>query len=419
MAIYNYANDSLSKIDPTTFHTQKILERQNLQKALKQQIDIIAPDTLVIAEEFSEWSDSQRRIDLLAIDKDANLVVIELKRNETGEYMDLQALRYAAMVSTLTFKQATDIYQKYLNANDCEDNAEEKLLEFLEWEIPQEEDFALDVGIVLVSANFSKELTTSVMWLLDRNVDIKCIRMIPYNNEDKVIIDVQQIIPLPEAEDYRVKIKEQAEQRREARKSSRDYTRYKFMGETYNKRKLVLTILHYWFKENNPKTISELYKVFPSEMRRREILIKAETAEESFNNKGIARHFLNDDEILSFPVDGRYAVSNQWSKESIDKFLVYAEKIGYEIEEVSQRKIRVGVDIGEIIEETNVTLNDSAEYRIVRRDSEQIQAFHDGVQVTAKDVLRKVITERGYDIPLHGLTTRTMGKRLLDKLRDE
>ncbi|KMQ51136.1 hypothetical protein CHISP_2059, partial [Chitinispirillum alkaliphilum] len=147
--------------------------------------------------------------------------------------------------------------------------------------------------------------------------------------------------------------------------------------------------------------------------------IKAETAEEIFNNQGIARHFLNDDEILSFPVDGRYAVSNQWSKESVDKFLVYAEKTGYEIEEVSQRKNRVGVDIGEIVEDINVILDDGAEYRIVKRDSEQIQVFHDGVQVTAKDVLRKVITERGFDIPLQGLTTRTMGKRLLDQLRDK
>ena len=55
---------------------------------------MIAPDTLVIAEEFSEWSGSQRRIDLLAIDRDANLVVIELKRTEDGGYMELQALRF-------------------------------------------------------------------------------------------------------------------------------------------------------------------------------------------------------------------------------------------------------------------------------------------------------------------------------------
>ena len=39
---------------------------------------------LVIADEFSDWEDSRRRIDLLAIDRNANLVVIELKRDEVG-----------------------------------------------------------------------------------------------------------------------------------------------------------------------------------------------------------------------------------------------------------------------------------------------------------------------------------------------
>lgn len=35
---------------------------------------------MVIAEEFGEWEDSKRRIDLLGLDREANLVVIELKR---------------------------------------------------------------------------------------------------------------------------------------------------------------------------------------------------------------------------------------------------------------------------------------------------------------------------------------------------
>ena len=101
MPIYNLEKNKLVKVDETSFSSEGILERNHLQAAIKDQIQIIAPDCLVIAEEFSEWSGSQRRIDLLAVDKNANLVVIELKRNESGKHMDLQALRYAAMVSTL------------------------------------------------------------------------------------------------------------------------------------------------------------------------------------------------------------------------------------------------------------------------------------------------------------------------------
>ena len=61
---------------------------------MRDRIDAIAPDVYVLTEEYGEWEDSRRRIDLLGIDKDANLVVIELKRSEDGGHMDLQAIRH-------------------------------------------------------------------------------------------------------------------------------------------------------------------------------------------------------------------------------------------------------------------------------------------------------------------------------------
>ncbi len=185
MAIYHFENNLLSEVQKTNFSVEGIKERQHLQSTLKEQIEIIAPNCLVIAEEFSEWSESQRRIDLLAIDKQANVIVIELKRNETGEFMELQAIRYASMVSTLTFQKATEIFQKYLDSKNLEEDAETKLLEFLGWEEAKAEDFASDVQIILVSSNFSKELTTSVMSLNERDLDIRCVRLIPYNTKSK------------------------------------------------------------------------------------------------------------------------------------------------------------------------------------------------------------------------------------------
>ena len=61
---------------------------------------------LIVSEEFGGWEDSRRRIDLLGLDRQANLVVIELKRSENGGHMELQALRYAAMISKMTFEAA-------------------------------------------------------------------------------------------------------------------------------------------------------------------------------------------------------------------------------------------------------------------------------------------------------------------------
>jgi hypothetical protein len=335
MAIYSFNDNALKKVDSTTFNGEGILERQHLQAARTRQIAVVAPNCLVISEEFAEWTGSQRRIDLLAVNKDGNLVVVELKRTETGEHMELQSLRYAAMVSTLTFSRAVEIYQKYLNSIGDELNAENSLLEFLGWEEPQEDDFALDVSIVLVSSDFSKELTTSVMWLNERNIDIRCVRFTPYKYQNQVLIDVQQIIPLPEAESYQIKIKQQSEVRREAQKSSKDYTRYIFQGNAYNKRKLVLAIIQHWVAKNQPQNVAELLIAFPQEIRSGEMFVPIRDAQLIYSRQGIYRHFLGDNEIVEFPDSTQYAISNQWGKGNIEKFITQAKKVGFEIEETN------------------------------------------------------------------------------------
>lgn len=133
MALYNIANKELYALEKTTFTLEGLQERYDLQEAIKKNIDIIAPDCLVISEEFSDWEDSRRRIDLLAIDKQANLVVIELKRDETGAHMELQALRYAAMISTMSFAKACEYFQTYLKNKTAMPMRKKKYLNLLSW----------------------------------------------------------------------------------------------------------------------------------------------------------------------------------------------------------------------------------------------------------------------------------------------
>jgi hypothetical protein len=167
--------------------------------------------------EFGDWEDSRRRIDLLGLDRDANLVVIELKRTEDGGHMELQAIRYAAMVSTLTFEKVVDVFSGYLRRIGKEDDARTTILEFLGWEGPDEGIFAQDVRIVLAPAEFSKELTTAVMWLNEHGLDIRCVRMQPYDDSSRLLVDVQQVIPLPEAADYQVQVREKEQRGRQER----------------------------------------------------------------------------------------------------------------------------------------------------------------------------------------------------------
>lgn len=207
----------MSAIEMTTFAAVNVRERQDLQRWLRSQIEIIVPDGMVLAEEFSNWEDSRRSIDLLVLDREANLVVVELKRTEDCGHMELQAIRYAAMISAMTFQQAVDAHDQYLMKLGIDDDPKARILGFLGWDEPIEDAFAQDVRIVLASADFSRELTTAVLWLNGRDIDIRCVRMVPYRYRGSILLDIQQAIPLPEAVEYQVRVKEKAAQERAAR----------------------------------------------------------------------------------------------------------------------------------------------------------------------------------------------------------
>ncbi len=226
MAIYEITPNSLKPLQPTDFARERLRERADLQRHLKDQIEVLDPDLLVISEEFGDWDESRRRIDLLAIDRDAKLVVIELKRTESGGHMELQALRYAAMVSTMTFDKAVEAYGDYLGRMGRDDDPARSLLEFLKWDEPNEEHFAQEVRVILASGDFSKELTTTILWLNQCGLDIRCVRLKPYSDGDRVLLDVQQVIPLPEAEEFQVQVREKAQRERQTRSDNRDLTRY-------------------------------------------------------------------------------------------------------------------------------------------------------------------------------------------------
>lgn len=232
MAIFEITKENMTPLAETSFDVEGIYERNDLQRHLKRNIGVLSSDLMVIAEEYSDWHDSNRRVDLLCIDTEANIVVVEIKRTNDGGHMELQAIRYAAMLSTMTFKQLVDAHASYVRSmGQTHEEAEAAVLAFLRWGEPNEDDFGGEVRIILAAADFSKEITTSVMWLNDHEIDIRCIRLKPYRQQDgRVLLDVQQIIPLPEAADYQTKIraKEQAER---GRREERHEIRYQFWSE--------------------------------------------------------------------------------------------------------------------------------------------------------------------------------------------
>ncbi len=206
---------------PSTYSAEQLKERQDLQALLLNRPDAIDKDLLILREEFDSWQDSKRRIDLLALDKKANLVVIELKIEEEGGHMELQAIRYAAMVSAMDFEMAVQARERFLSRQKKDpDQARQDLLEHLGESESSEVIIGDTPRIVLVAPTFSKEITTTVLWLNARGLDIRCLQARPYRLSSDLYLDVEQIIPLPSAAAYIEQIAEK--KRQEDRKPSGD-----------------------------------------------------------------------------------------------------------------------------------------------------------------------------------------------------
>lgn len=243
MAIFEYTRDSLIQLKETTMREEKIYERIDLQRLLKRDVKVLSSELMLIAEEYGEFEGSNRRIDLLCIDESANLIVVELKRTEDGGHMELQAIRYAAMISRMTFQHLVDAHSIYLKKEGHDENQAEKLiLEHLGWAERQPEEFGKEVKIILGSSDFSRELTTSVLWLNDMGINITCMRFKPYRTEDgRILLDIQQLIPLPEAMEFQTKIREKSLETRQSN-IERHTLRFKFWSEllAYAKTKTTL-----------------------------------------------------------------------------------------------------------------------------------------------------------------------------------
>jgi hypothetical protein len=206
-------NNCINPIKQISFAEAGFKERQHLQEWIAKNPSSLGEDLLIIQKEFAGFDDTNERLDLLAIDKKGNLVIIENKLDDTGKDVTWQSLKYVSYCSSLSSQNIEDIYASYLEKHGISGNAKENLSDFFN----EEEYFEiLNLGnsqrIILVAGSYRKEVTSTVMWLLNKGIDIKCFTATPFVFNDDYLIDIKQIIPVKETEDYIIKLAEKQQE---------------------------------------------------------------------------------------------------------------------------------------------------------------------------------------------------------------
>ena len=228
----NRTENRLHKLEQRRFTDLHLREREHLQEWLANQPDALGEELLIIQKEFDGFADTRERLDLLALDKNGQLVVIENKLDDSGRDVVWQALKYASYCSSLTKAQIVDIYQRYLERHCNGGDALASICEFLE--IDELDEVVLNAGndqrMFFVAAVFRKEITATALWLISHGIDARCFKIVPYSFAYELFVDVKQIIPTPEAAEFMIGIasKENEEKTDQAAQKTRHTLRLQF-----------------------------------------------------------------------------------------------------------------------------------------------------------------------------------------------
>jgi len=240
MYTVNTQTKRIMPVQCKSFSELGLTERKDLQEWLANEPSALGEELLIIQKEFDGFDDTRERLDLLALDRDGNLVIIENKLDDSGRDVVWQALKYASYCASLTKLQVVEIFQQYLNRYGhkmTEDgaltpDAAVKVCDFLG--AAELDEVTINLGnsqrIMLVAANFRKEVTSTALWLLGQGISVQCFKVTPHALDEQLLINIDQIIPTPEAKELMIGInaKKAEEKSTEVVRKNRHIVRHQY-----------------------------------------------------------------------------------------------------------------------------------------------------------------------------------------------
>lgn len=201
----NKDKNIVESLEQSTFSELGFRERENLQEWICHNPEMFGEELLIIQKEFDGFNETRERLDLLALDKEGNLVIIENKLDDSGRDVVWQALKYASYCSTLSKEEIIRIFQEYLDKYQSGEKAIDNLQDFYNSEL---KEIILNSGLsqrlFFVANDYRKEVTSTALWLINNGLQIQCFKVTPYTFREENFLNVEQIIPSPESKDFMI-----------------------------------------------------------------------------------------------------------------------------------------------------------------------------------------------------------------------
>ena len=191
-------------------------EREHLQEWVLANPTILGDDIQIVTFEFDRWfttaagADPRDRLDILALDGSGTLVVAELKRDRASATVEMQALKYAAMVSRFDPDTLAHAYARHLTRHTGQTVSEADARARLEEHAggPLGSAVLRRPRIVLVAGSFPETTTATCVWLTEMLAEdtnpVTLIRYQAYRTDHGVVLTTSQLWPIAQVEDFTV-----------------------------------------------------------------------------------------------------------------------------------------------------------------------------------------------------------------------
>jgi hypothetical protein len=121
-------------------------------------------------------------VDLLAVDRQGDVAVIELKRDRTPRDTLAQALEYASFVERLDYEQLEDIFRTYID--DASANLAQYHRDYFELATDEAAVFNKDQRMVIIGQRVTPEIRQMSTFLRQKGVRVTCVEFTLFETED-------------------------------------------------------------------------------------------------------------------------------------------------------------------------------------------------------------------------------------------
>lgn len=192
MEVYRWEDRKFGKLEPLRFG-----EERDFEDLLEKDATVVLGEPLCVISRQPPLSTSKQKIDLLALDRHGNAVIIELKRGKPSRTAITQILEYAAGVAQLSFDDLEKLAYRW-----CQQQGQEftSLLarhsEFFDYEPGdiRKSAFNQQQRLVLISEGVDARVLEVAEYLRTLGLDLTYISYFSYHAPDEILVATETVL---------------------------------------------------------------------------------------------------------------------------------------------------------------------------------------------------------------------------------